>query len=132
MTRPVPAAFSVLAITLLLPAVAWAEGAVKIFDCTVARVCDAAGVCEAGSGHVTFRMEPVKLEADGSGRYALSYADKQTDVTAVSALGPFVWTLDEERDTLLISSRTQFLWHRLRLGPASEATVRFLTCSFQQ
>lgn len=132
MARPVSTAFSVLSVTLLLPAAAWSEGAVKIFDCTVAQVCDGAGSCEAGSGHVTFRLEPVELEADGSGRYALSYDNHQAEAQAMSDLGPFFWTLGEERDTLLISSRTEFVWHRLALGPTSEATVRFLTCSFQQ
>jgi hypothetical protein len=37
-----------------------------------------------------------------------------------------------ERNTLLVSSEAQFLWHRLELGPAPKATVRFLTCTFVQ
>lgn len=128
----VPALPVVVGLVLLVPVGAWPEGAVRHFDCSVARVCDAAGACEKGSGQVTFRMEPVETGADGSGNYALSYFDTEASMQALSAAGPFFWTVGEERDALLASSETQFLWHRLTLDPVPEATIRFLTCTLRQ
>jgi hypothetical protein len=118
----------VLGWLLFIPGIVSAEGAARLLDCTIARVCDAAGRCEAGSGQVTFRMEPIEIGADGSGRYALSYGHSETEMRALSLAGPYVWTEGSERNTLLASSETAFLWHRLRLDPAPEATVRFLSC----
>jgi hypothetical protein len=115
---------------VLLPVGAWAEGAVRLLDCAVARVCDAAGACDSGTERVTFRMEPVETAADGSGRYGLTYGGTEADMDALSAAGPFLWTVGPERNALLASSETRFLWHRLTLEPAPEATVRFLECTF--
>jgi hypothetical protein len=115
-----------------LPVAGWSEGAVRSLDCTVASVCDAAGRCEADSGEVLFRMEPVDTASDGSGRYLLRYGDTEAEMDALSDAGPFVWTVGSERDALLASSDTEFLWHRLTLDPAPAATIRFLSCTFGQ
>jgi hypothetical protein len=122
----------VLGCAALLPVAGWGEGAVRLFDCTVVQVCDAAGNCEAATAAVAFRMEPVQVDQDGSGRYELQYADTKTAMSSVSHIGPFVWTVGEERHALLASSETNFLWHRLTLDPVPAATVRFLTCTIRQ
>jgi hypothetical protein len=115
----------------LLPGAAWPEGAVRFFDCTAARVCDSAGNCRAESMQATFRMEPVEMRADGSGSYTLSYGDTQAAMEGISDAGPFFWTVGTQRNTLLASSETAFLWHRLTVDPTPEATIHFLTCTFR-
>src|SRR3970040_1277640 len=97
----------------LLAGAAWPEGAVRFLDCTAARVCDGAGNCQAESMQATFRMEPTETRADGSGTYTLSYGDAQAEMEAVSDAGPFFWTVGTQRNTLLASSETEFLWARL-------------------
>jgi hypothetical protein len=126
------ASLAVLGCSALLPTAVWGEGAVRLFDCTVVRICDAAGNCEPAADAVAFRMEPVQVDPEGSGRYDLEYGDTQTAMSSVSDIGPFVWTVGEERHTLLASSETNFLWHRLVLDPLPAATVRFLTCTIRQ
>jgi hypothetical protein len=113
----------------LVPGLAVAEGAVKTLQCTIERVCDAGGQCEAGSGEIGFRMTPVQLASDGSGSYTISYDDVETDMQAGSELGPFFWKSVDERHVLLVSSETQWLWHTLTIEAAPAATVRFLECS---
>lgn len=108
------------------------EGAVRVIDCTMTRACDAAGNCRKTAGEVKFRMEPVQLDEDGAGRYRLRYGDAQAPMTALSDIGPFAWTVGAEHHTLLASSETDFLWHRLTVGAAPAATVTFLTCSIHQ
>jgi hypothetical protein len=115
-----------------LPGVASAEGAARVLDCTLDRACDAAGACKPESAHLVFRMEPIETHADGSGRYTLRYGDDQAEMQAMSFAGPFLWRLPTERDSLLVSSETKFLWHRLVLEPAPAATIHFLTCEFRQ
>lgn len=122
----------VLGCVALLSTAGWGEGAVRLFDCTVVQVCDAAGNCEAATDAVTFRMEPVQVDQDGSGRYELQYGDTETAMSSVSDIGPFVWTVGDERHALLASSETSFLWHLLTLDPVPAATVRFLTCTIRQ
>lgn len=114
-----------------MPGTGWPEGAVKLLDCSVALVCDADGSCEAGSELVTFRMEPLETEVGGAGRYTIRYADVETAMEAVSDIGPFFWTVGGERDTLVASGETKWLWHRLTVDGGPEAAIRFLTCSFQ-
>ena len=121
-----------LCLIALLPGAAWTEGAVRLLDCTAVKVCDAAAACTADSVHVAFRMEPVERAADGSGSYTLSYGDTKAEMRALSDAGPFVWTVGDERNTLLASSETQFVWHRLAFDPAPHATVRFLACALRQ
>jgi len=116
----------------VFPAAVCAEGSVRWLDCAVARVCDGAGSCAADSSRVVFRMQPVDAEADGGGRYALSYEDAAVEMQALSDVGPFFWTAAAERHTLLASSQTEFLWHRLIVDPSPRATIRFLTCTFGQ
>ena len=108
------------------------EGGVRLLDCIVTRMCDAEGICEAASSNVIFRMEPVAVGADGSGRYALGYEDIEVAMEAQSVAGPFFWTLPAERNALLPSSETQFLWHRLTLDPEPHASIRFLMCIVHQ
>jgi hypothetical protein len=119
-------------LSALLPGVVRPEGATKLLDCMVARVCDASGNCEAASGQMVFRMDPIAIEAGGAGRYTLSYGEIEVESEAMSDLGPFFWTVGRQRHALIISAETQWLWHELELGPKPEATIRFLSCSLQQ
>jgi hypothetical protein len=115
-----------------LPGAALAEGAVRVLNCTLVRACDAAGACKPESMQLTFRMEPIETRPDGSGRYSLRYGDDRAEMQAMSFAGPFLWVLPMERDSLLVSSETQFLWHRLVLEPTPVATIHFLNCEFRQ
>ena len=108
---------------------AWAEGAVRTLDCRITQACLATGACAAASDAVNFRMTPENLREDGSGNYQISYRDVQASMEATSYAGPFYWTTDSERNTLLASSETQFLWHRLVLDATPEASVYFLECT---
>lgn len=121
-----------LALAVLQSQAALAEGATRILDCSIVKVCDAAGNCEPASEHVSFRMDPKELEAGGAGTYAIRYGDIETQMNALSELGPFLWTVGTERDALMISSESQWLWHELKVEPQPMAAIRFLTCSFQQ
>lgn len=123
---------TLLASIMLLPPLAFAEGARKELDCQIVRVCDAAGVCQAGDGNVSFTMEPVEVGESGAGRYQLSYAQTTSEMQAVADAGPFIWTAGQERHVLVASSETEWLWHRLDLAAAPTATIRFLGCSFRQ
>lgn len=114
-----------------LPQLAWAEGAVRVLDCKVTQVCDASGACEAESDDVSFRLAPENLHEDGSGTYAITYRAIQASMEATSEAGPFYWTMGSERNTLLASSETQFLWHRLMLDPTPATRVYFLNCALQ-
>jgi hypothetical protein len=130
--RRILAALSAVGGIALLPSAVWGEGAVRLLDCTVVRVCDTAGMCETGAGAVSFRMEPVQVGPDGTGRYELEYGDTKVAMNSLSDIGPFVWTAGAERNTLLASSETNFLWHRLSLDAVPAATVRFLACTIRQ
>lgn len=116
----------------LAPSLLFAEGAVKLLDCEITRVCDASGVCEAASDETGFRMEPIELGAAGAGRYSLSYGGTQVEMQAMSDTGPFLWNRGSERHALLASSETGWLWHQLTLEPSPGSTIRFMSCSFQQ
>lgn len=120
-----------LTLALLMPAMALPEGAVKLLDCTVTRVCDAAGVCEPGSRKAVFRMEPIQLGAGGAGTFMITYAGTEAEMTAMSEVGPFLWAAGSERNALIVSSRTEWLWHQLTVEPTTKAAVRFLSCTFQ-
>jgi hypothetical protein len=122
-------AFAVFAVPV---GMALAEGAVRVLNCTVTQTCDGVGKCAAATDVVTFRMEPIEIEPDGSGRYTLRYGDVQAAMMASSDLGPYVWSVGQERHALLVSSEHDFLWHRLVVEPVPAATVRFLKCEFRQ
>ena len=109
-----------------------AEGAVRIFDCAIVKSCDGAGECKSASAKVNFRLEPVALKADGSGQYTLRYDGNDSPMQMLSATGPFVWTIREERNTLLLSSETEMVWHQLLLGSSAKASIRFLVCKVKQ
>ena len=126
------ASLSVLGCVALLSNAVWAEGAVRLLDCRVVRVCDAAGNCQAATEAVAFRMEPAQVGPDGAGRYQLKYDETEVAMEALSDAGPFVWTVGDEHNTLLVSSQTQLLWHRLAVSPVPAATVRFLECAIRQ
>ena len=131
--RREPSAALLAAAMFALPAgFAHAEGAMRLLDCTVVQACDGAGKCAAAADVVKFRMEPIEVRPDGSGRYTLRYGDVQAAMTASSDIGPYVWSVGQERHALLVSSEHDFLWHRLVLEPAPAATVRFLRCEFRQ
>ena len=116
----------------LMPSAMRAEGAVRVLACNTVRVCDAAGSCELATDETRFRMEPQALDASGASRFALAYGDVRADMNAMSDVGPFIWNVGTERHALLVSSETQWLWHRLTLEPAPAATIAFLECSFEQ
>jgi len=118
-----------IACCALVPGIAAAEGAVKILACTLARICDGAGVCEDASGELGFRMAPISLAPGGAGSYKINYEDVEADMQAGSELGPFYWNVGAQRHALLISSETRWLWHTLSVEPAPAATIRFLVCS---
>ena len=122
---------TVLAILQLvaLPEFVWAEGAVRNLDCKVTQICDADGACKPASEEVNFRLAPESLREDGSGKYQISYRNVQASMDATSFAGPFYWTTDSERNTLLASSETQFLWHRLVLDSTPAAELYFLACT---
>lgn len=126
------AALSMSVLGLLLPATAWAEGGVRLLECETSLVCDAAGSCDAASDQVTFTMEPLAVDASGAGDWQISYADERSAMSALSEAGPFFWVAGTERNTLLASSETEFLWHGLDLGEAVTARVRFLSCELRQ
>jgi hypothetical protein len=106
-----------------------AEGAVRQLDCRVAQVCDGAGRCRAGTGNIAFTIAPVSLAAGGAGRYTVDYGDvRAAAAEAWSDAGPFFWLVGSERNTLVASSETEWLWHRLSIEPAPRATVSFLSC----
>lgn len=117
---------------MLAPGSVLAEGAVKLLTCRTATVCDAAGNCEQSAGEVEFRMEPLELEAGGAGTYRIAYGATEHDMTALSEVGPFFWVSDQERHTLMASSNTEWLWHRLSIVPTPSAAIRFMQCAFQQ
>jgi hypothetical protein len=128
---PLPRALRAFCL-LLLPNLGWAEGAVRVLDCEVTQTCDASGACAMASERVSFRMTPENLREDGSGQYQISYRNVQAGMEARSYAGPFYWTSGTEQNTLLASSETLFLWHRLTVNPAPDASVNFLNCTFQQ
>jgi hypothetical protein len=116
----------------MLPALVHAEGAVRIFECNITQECDGDGACKGADQKVEFRMEPIERATDGSGTYTIHYDDQSADMQALSEAGPFYWQQDSERNTLLASSDTRFLWHRLFLAAAPVAQVRFLECAVRQ
>src|SRR5690606_36033248 len=116
----------------MVPCAGWAEGAVRQLDCTTVRICDAAGLCESGSGQTSFRMEPSSLDPDGAGSYALSYGNIQVGMKAITQAGPFFWINGNERNTLVASSETAFLWHSFTIDQEPDSEVRFLTCRLHQ
>ncbi len=77
-------------------------------------------------------MEPQKLNPDGSGSYTMIHNDESTDMSALSFAGPFYWSSDDERNTLLANSENEFLWHRLELDPAPLVNIKFMHCVFSQ
>jgi hypothetical protein len=125
-------ALSLAALLASIPHGAMAEGAVRVLDCVVTQSCDASGACKPASEQQSFRMEPVNLLEDGSGSYVMIHGDAKTDMQALSFAGPFYWASDDERNTLLASSETEFLWHRLELSPAPVADIRFMNCVLSQ
>lgn len=120
-----------LGIALLMPLAASSEGAVKTLDCTVERVCDASGHCRDATGETEFRMDPVELDAEGRGRYTISYDETEAEMNAQSEFGPFFWRVGSERHALIVSSESHWLWHQLSVDPDPVATIRFLACEFQ-
>lgn len=127
-----PRAVATLLLGASLPAVAVAEGAVKVLACEVTQQCDADGQCEPRPQSREFHMEPISLNADGSGQFTLQYDGNAVPMQALSEAGPFVWNEGQHRHTLLASSETQFLLHTLSLTDKPSATIQFMTCSFRQ
>jgi hypothetical protein len=119
----------------------YAEGAVRIFDCNLTQVCDAAGSCQSTTDSITFRMAAVTLVSAGGGQYLLSHGDRrELPMQAMSEIGPFVWsdstagadgTDTDQRNTLVISSETQLLWHTLSLAASPSSNIRYMNCNLQ-
>lgn len=125
-------AIACLSVLGLLPATAWAEGAIRVFECTTNQSCDAAGECAAAVEQASFRLEPLAVDATGAGDYQISYGDVRVEMQAFSEAGPFFWITGNERNTLLASSETEFLWHQLSIDPAPASTIRFLSCALRE
>lgn len=123
---------SALWLSAVIAPLALAEGAVRELACSVNKTCDADGICQDAGGDITFRMEPVTVTDDASGTYLIRYQDQQFDMQSLSFAGPFHWAADNEMNTLLVSSETQFIWHHLSLHPNPVARIQFLTCRFIQ
>lgn len=123
---------SALVLTSVLPGFVHAEGAVRVLECTVTMVCDAAGQCAGAAEPVSFRIEPLEVAETGPARYAINHGETQAEMQALTDAGPFFWMHGSERATLLASSETQWVWHRLVLEPRPSATISFLTCAFRQ
>ncbi|PXF31172.1 hypothetical protein WH50_11045 [Pokkaliibacter plantistimulans] len=135
--RPVALLAGCLCLSGFFAGSALAEGRLRILDCQITRHCDGAGQCAAGGEKVVFQMAPQHLDEGGAGSYQLSYGapgqgEVKLPMTATSYAGPFLWSMAEERDTLLASSESLFLWHQLRLTPTPQATVSFLSCTLRQ
>ena len=123
-------------IFLLSPLSVLAEGAVRVLECTIEQTCDSAASCNPDSGDISFNMEPIKLAADGAGNYLIRYEFNgsafQADMEARSFAGPFMWDIDEDRNTLLANSEYRFLWHRLSISPMPQSGTHYLACDFTQ
>ncbi len=122
---------ALLSAMLLLPTAVLAEGAHRYFDCMVTLLCDEAGACEASSESLTFHLAPLDAGQDGSGRFMLSYQNKEVAMQSLSDAGPYSWRFDNERHTLLASSETDFLWHQLILDDRPESRIRYLRCELR-
>lgn len=118
--------------TSVLPCFALAEGAIRVLECRHIKNCDASATCKPAEADTVFQMEPKTLADDGSGRFIIHYNGQQSDMTALSYVGPFFWTAASGMNTLLASSETRFLWHTLTLDPVPNATFRILECQFTQ
>jgi hypothetical protein len=116
---------------LLLPASLSAEGARRFFDCERQQLCDAAGNCEAADGQLSFALEPLAVGSDGAGSYRLVYEENEVEMNAFSEAGPFRWSIGTEHHTLLASSESWLLWHRLDLSGAPTADIAFLSCKLR-
>jgi hypothetical protein len=120
-----------LLLSAALPALVWAEGAVRVLNCQTTQVCDAIGHCRTDGETLSLRMTPKALRSDGSGEFMLHYQDRDVPMETLSEAGPFVWQLEHDRYTLLANSSTQFLLHKLSLAAEPTASVQFMTCSFR-
>ncbi len=116
----------------LISAPLLAEGAVRTFECTIGRVCDFSGQCEAADGEITFRLEPQQLDNNGAGSYRLYYEDTTVDMQAISDAGPFTWIVDTVRHTLLVAGETRLLWHSLSLSSPLRSRTQILECTLGQ
>ena len=125
-------AFFLSGLILVAPASAWAEGALRLLECRLQQACDSSATCEPADGEVEFSMEPLELDANGSGSYNINYDDNEAEMQARSFAGPFLWTVNGEMHSLLANSETSFLWHRLAFEPTPEATITFMACEFTQ
>ena len=65
----------------LLPTLAFAEGGERILACRTVTACDVNGHCTAQDVQTVFRVQPVKVDADGAGQWLLSYDDVSAPVT---------------------------------------------------
>jgi hypothetical protein len=130
--RPLHPSLLLAALLPLAPATLSAEGAVRVLACDSTRVCDTVGECRSDSGSLTLRMAPEALDADGSGRYALTLDGDVLPMQAVSEAGPFLWQQADTHYTLLVNSNTDFVLHALTLSPQPSASLRYLRCTFRQ
>lgn len=116
----------------MIPALAKSEGDVRVLDCAFLYSCNADGLCRRASGQVSFRMQPISLNQEGAGSYTISYGKTRARMRAISRTTPYIWTVGNERDTLLANSGGDFLWHQLKLVPAPHVTIHFMKCSFAE
>jgi hypothetical protein len=93
-----------LALALVLPAAALAEGAVRVFDCL------------ADDGTATrFTLTPVAVDAAGKGAIRVTRDGQTFSGRAASDHGPFQFGTDTDNFTLLVDDATADGQLRLRL-----------------
>ncbi|MFZ5750970.1 MAG: hypothetical protein ACOY5U_07865 [Pseudomonadota bacterium] len=110
---------------------AHAEGAARVFDCTVLQDCDAAGLCTGSGTPVRFRLEPRQLADDGSGLFTLDAGSGPVEARGLGDAGPWLWSeAPGAADALLLSDATRALWHHR--GADGSARIRFLACEVTQ
>ena len=122
----------VVVLSTLCPVALHAEGAAILFDCQMARLCDAAGECAPEAGAVSFLRLPLDIGADGSGRYSLAYRDVTAEIWSASPVGPMIWIDNADAlHSLRMTGPQTALWVVQEAGPAPGAEIRFLTCAVQ-
>ena len=114
----------------LLPLPALAEGARLTLDCAVMQSCTPEGACDPVAGlPAGFVIAPQSIDADGVGRYIVTRDDADTVALGLSAVGPFVWTAEDNgRVSLVLSSERTAILTRQPQDAQTAPTVEFLIC----
>ena len=120
---------TLLALLLLAPLTAHAEGARLTLDCTLMQRCDEGGNCQPGRARIHFTLTPQTIDTVGVGHYAVEL-DQNATLTAMGAgrLGPFVWQSGDQRLTLALSSATGAVLIRQDIASDAPPIIDLLSC----